>query len=371
MKVVLVSPTCADTEIAQGGGERYVEELAKALADRVETRLVSFGRERKRERPKPGLERVILKSWTRDPLTPFAPGLRKAIRGFDVVHCFQYYTLPTFLAAFFGHRQRSRVFVTDLGGGGWTPGYQIDQSRWIDGHLPISEYAATMLPRGRPKPVHVIYGGVDLEKFKMREKPEHDGSVVFLGRLLPHKGVHYLIDAMPPDRTLHVIGPIADETYLADLHRRAEGKRVEFHHGLSDEEVVGYLQQAMVYVHPTPVDENGSAGVNELLGLAVLEAMACGCPAVVTSVASLQEILADEAAGFEVPACDREALRQSIERTAAEKEWWKLSRAARRVVEACFAWDLTAASCMVEYAISSDSGHEAPDRRAAEEKSLA
>ena len=146
MKVVLVSPTCADTEIAQGGGERYVEELAKALADRVETRLVSFGRERKRERPKPGLERVILKSWTRDPLTPFAPGLRKAIRGFDVVHCFQYYTLPTFLAAFFGHRQGSRVFVTDLGGGGWTPGYQIDQSRWIDGHLPISEYAATMLP---------------------------------------------------------------------------------------------------------------------------------------------------------------------------------------------------------------------------------
>jgi glycosyltransferase involved in cell wall biosynthesis len=338
MRVVLVSPTCADTEIAQGGGERYVEELAKALAEKVETRLVSFGRERKTERPKPGLERVILKSWTRDPLTPFAPGLRKAIRGFDVVHCFQYYTLPTFLACFFGHRQGSRVFVTDLGGGGWTPGYQIDQSRWIDGHFPISKYAATMLPRGRPKPVHVIYGGVDLDKFKMREKPEHDGSVAFVGRLLPHKGVHFLIDAMPPDRTLHLIGPVADKSYLADLHHRARGKRIEFHHGLCDSEMVGHLQRAMVYVHPTPLDDQGSAGVHELLGLAVLEAMACGAPVLAPNVGSLSELGAFESADAIEPN-DTASISEGLNRLASvESGWNKISLSGRMRVEEQFTW---------------------------------
>ena len=355
MRVALVAPTCRDSAIPFGGGERYVEELARALAGSCEVRLISYGPRALRERPQPTLERVILKSWTSAPLTPYAPGLRRLLRDHDVIHAFQYYSLPTFLAARAGKRQGSRVFVTDLGGGGWTPAYQIDQSRWIDAHLPLSEYAASKLP-GRPRPYHVIYGGVDLELFRMRERSEHDGSLVFLGRILPHKGIHFLIDAAPPDRAVHVIGPAADAGYLADLSRRAQGKRVTFHHGLSDAEVVGFLQRAMALVHPTPVDERGDAGAHELFGLALVEAMACGCPVIASNAASLPEIVQHGVTGFLLPPPDALAIAAAVGELAASRETWvRFSRESRDRVQTRFTWSEVAKRCSAAYGYRSES----------------
>lgn len=355
MKIALVAPTCADSPVPRGGGERYVEELARALADRARVRLVSFARHARTERPRPGLERRILRSWTRDPVTPFSPRLASAIGHPDVLHLFQYHTLPTFLGAWIGHRRRARVVVTDLGGGGWTPGYQIDVSRWIDAHLPISEYASRDLP-GRPRPVHVVHGGVDLEKFRMRPRLEHDGSLVFLGRLLPHKGVHDLIDALPADRELHVVGPIADASYLEELKRRAAGRRVRFHHGLDDAAVVDRLQRAMALVHPTPVDATGSAGANELFGLALVEAMACGCPVIASATASLPEIVAPGSTGFLVPPNSPDRTAEAIrELAASDGRWVAMSTAARRAVEERFSWEAVADRCLRAYGGDADS----------------
>lgn len=348
MRVALVAPTCRDSAIAFGGGERYVEELARALSATCEVRLVSFGPRALRERPSSSLERVVLRSWTRDPLTPYAPGLAHLLTGFDVVHAFQYYSLPTFLAARAGKRRGSRVLVTDLGGGGWTPAYQIDQSRWIDAHLPLSRYAARALP-GRPRPHHVIYGGVDLEVYRMRPRPEHDGSLVFLGRILPHKGVHFLIDAAPADRAVHVIGPPADAEYLADLKRRAQGKRVEFHHGLSDAEVVGFLQRAMALVHPTPVDAHGDAGAHELFGLALVEAMACGCPVIASNAASLPEIVRDSRVGTLIEDRQPTTILAAVQPLADSRVWTEKSHEARRLAELEFTWDRTAARVSMAY----------------------
>jgi glycosyltransferase involved in cell wall biosynthesis len=290
-------------------------------------------------------------------MVPFSPWLFRELRGADVIHCHQYYVLPTFLAALQGHLQGSRVFVTDLGGGAWTPGFQIDQSRWIAAHLPISAYAARHL-HGKNRRHHVIYGGVDLERYPMRalsgDRPEHDGSVVFLGRLLPHKGIHFLIQGLPPGTTLHVIGPAGDAGYLERLQGLAAGKDVRFHHGLGDAEVRTHLQRAMALVHPTPVDDTGSAGVHELLGLAPLEAMACGCPVVASDAASLPEVVADEESGLLVPPNDPGAIAAALARLAGDADLWRrLSTAARRRVEERFTWELTAARCLEAYACAS------------------
>ena len=338
MRIALVTPTYFSPDSYIGGGERYVEELARALAKRAEVKLVSFGPRAFRERPEPGLERVILRSWTRDKMTPFSPRLARELRGADVVHAFQYFTLPTFLACWLGHRQGSRVFVTDLGGGGWTPGYQVDQSRWIDMHLPISHYAARSLP-GRERPFAVLYGGVDTEKYAMRPRPEHDGSVVFLGRILPHKGIHFLIEGLPEDVPLEVIGPVGDMAYLEKLRGLAVGKRVEFVHGLSDGEVIAHLQRAMVLVHPTPVDEHGEAGAAELFGLALVEAMACGCPVIASRAASLPEIVVDGETGYLVRPNSPSVIGMAVERLRTEVPTWRASSQAgrTRVVEQ-FSW---------------------------------
>lgn len=337
-----MSPTYFAPESVLGGGERFAEELSRALSHHADVRFVSFGSTPRRERVSPSYERVILQSWTRRKLTPFSPRLFAELRGADVIHCHQYFVLPTFLAALQGWLQGSRVFVTDLGGGDWTPGYHIDQARWITAHLPLSDYAARSLP-GRARPYRVIYGGVDLERYAMRAQPTHDGALVFLGRLLPHKGLHDLISALPAGQPLHVLGSAPDPAYLQRVRELAQGKDVKLQLAASDEEVVGILRRAMALVHPTPVDASGSAGGSELFGLALVEAMACGCPVIATSVASLPEIVVHGETGLLVPPQDPAGLRAAIERLrSADAEWRRFSAAGRRRVEERFSWEAAA-----------------------------
>jgi len=350
-----------------GGGERFVEELTRAMARRAEVKLVSFGRRPVRERPVPGLERVVLRSWSRNPASPIAPALLRELAGADVVHCHQYFALPTFVAALWSGRLRGKpVFVTDLGGGGWTPAYHLDQSRWIAAHLPLSHYAARLLP-GTNQRHAVIYGGVDPERFSPRAaapvdgeddatgrpRADHDGSVVFLGRLLPHKGVHLLIEGLPEGVELHVIGSTGHPPYEERLLAAARGKRVRFHRRVSDAELVHRLQSAMALVHPTPVDASGGAGANELFGLALVEAMACGCPVIASRAASLPEIVEDGETGLLVPPNDPAALGSAIERLGADGALWRrLSRAAHRRVEERFTWDRVVDRCLHAYGLA-------------------
>lgn len=349
LRVVHVSPTYFSLESILGGGERFAEELARAMATQAEVKLVSFGPRAFRESPRPGYERVILKSRTRDRMTPFSAGLFRELRGADVIHCHQLFVLPTFLAAAFGRLQGSRVFVSDLGGGGWTPGYQIDATRWIDAHLPISEYAACGLP-GRNRRHHVIYGGVDLERHPQRANLSHDGSIVFLGRVLPHKGIHFLIQGLPDGVPLHVVGPAKDEAYLRRLEALGEGKDVRFHGVLADDEVIALLGRAMALVHPTPVDDNGSARVHELFGLALVEAMARGCPVIASNAASLPEIVEPEVNGLLVPPNRPLAIGEAILRLRDEGGLWvRLARSARRTVEERFTWDHVVGRCLEAY----------------------
>jgi glycosyltransferase involved in cell wall biosynthesis len=332
-----------------GGGERFAEELARAMAERVEMKLVSFGAREIREWPAPHFERVILRSWGPRPMVPFSPGLFRELRWADVIHCHQYFVLPTFLAALTGRLRGSRVFVSDLGGGDWTPAYQIDQSRWIAAHLPISEYAAKRL-HGRNRRYQVIYGGVDPERYPMRPALEHDGSVVFLGRVLPHKGVHFLIAGLPPEVPLHVVGPTPDEPYLDRLKALAAGRDVRFHGPLPDAEVIARLGRAMALVHPTPVDERGSAGVHELFGLALVEAMARGCPVIAAEAASLPEIVETERSGLLVPPNRPEAIGEAVLRLRRDPGLWaRLAAGARRRVEERFTWERVVDRCLEAY----------------------
>lgn len=347
--IVHVSPTYFAPESIVGGGERFAEELARMMSRRARVRFVAFGRRASREQVCANLERVILKSWFRNPMLPMSARLFGELHGATVIHCHQMNVLSTFLAAWWGARHGSRVFVSDLGGGGWTPGYQIDISRWIAAQLPISRYAArNLVAKGQPHTV--ISGGVDLARYQCRDQWRHDGSVVFLGRVLPHKGIHVLLEAAPPDIQVHIIGSVIDTEYRARLATLATGKQVHFHSTLSDPEVIGFLRRAMVLVHPTPVDAKGSAGANELFGLALVEAMACGCPVIASNVASLPEIVRHEEEGLLVPPNDPVAIQAALRRIASESNLWRrLAQASRLRVEREFTWERVVDRCMEAY----------------------
>ena len=348
--IALVSPTYWGKESAIGGGERYVHALAHALAEHRPVRWITYGTGPTRiETLAPQLERVILRRWVSSKWSPFSPRLGSFLQGAAVVHAFQYYTLPAFQALAWAGRHRIPAFCTDLGGGGWTPGYQVDQSRWMTAHLPLSNYAARTLP-GTNKTFAVLWGGVDTARFRPRELLTHDGSVVFLGRILRHKGIHVLLEAIPDGVPLHVLGAAGDEEYLAELKRAAHGKQVSFQIDASDDEIVDRLRNAALIVHPTPVDARGGAGANELLGLAPLEGMACGCVPVLSNAASLPELIEQGVSGWLVPANDVQALKARIARALNDHpRWGAMSRAAMNRVREEFSWQKTAARCLEAY----------------------
>jgi glycosyltransferase involved in cell wall biosynthesis len=107
----------------------------------------------------------------------------------------------------------------------------------------------------------------------------------------------------------------------------------------------------MALAHPTPLDADGSARAHELFGLALVEAMARGCPVIASDAASLPEIVTPEADGLLVPPNRPEAIGEAILRLQNDPDLWaRLSRGARRTVEERFTWERVVDRCLAAYA---------------------
>jgi glycosyltransferase involved in cell wall biosynthesis len=179
--------------------------------------------------------------------------------------------------------------------------------------------------------------------------------VVFVGRLLPHKGINYLIEAAPTNLPVKIIGQPMNEPCLRELHALAEGKCVSFHHDYADEQIVQAYPKALCIVLPSVFRSvhGNETPVPELLGQTLLEGMACGIPAVCSNVASMPEIVEDGRSGFIVPPNDSAALREKLvwlnEHRDAARTMGRHARA--RVLEK-FTWPRVVERCLEIYARS-------------------
>jgi glycosyltransferase involved in cell wall biosynthesis len=336
-----------------GGAERYAVELARTMAGIVPTRLLTFGE--RHERWREGELEVVMERarYIRGQRTnPWTPALFGWVRRARVVHCHQRHVLASSTAALLGKLLRRPVFVTDLGGGGWDISGYVDTKRWFSGHLHISQYSRSIAAQDSDARAHVILGGVDAEKFSPDAGVPRDGTVLFVGRLLAHKGVNYLIEAADDQMKLRIVGKPYDARFKADLDELARGKRVEFVSEASDEALVRTYRAASVAVLPSVYRTlyGDTTLVPELLGQTALEAMACGTPVVVTSVASLPEVVTDGETGFVVPPNDPGALREKIRWLLEHPdEAARMGAAGRRRVLEHFGWPAVARRCLELY----------------------
>src|SRR5262249_26291664 len=136
----------------------------------------------------------------------------------------------------------------------------------------------------------VIPFGIDLDRLKATPQATarvaeivaaHPGPrLLFIGRLVPYKGVDVLVDAMAsvPNATTLILG---DGPLRGDLETRAAASgvsgRVRFLGALPDSEVVAHLHACDTFVLPSVTRQ-------ETFGVAQLEAMACGRPVVSTNL---------------------------------------------------------------------------------------
>jgi glycosyltransferase involved in cell wall biosynthesis len=337
-----------------GGAERYALELARYMADRAPTTLVSFGPKDREESIGNLRIRIFGGAWHARGLwsNPFSWRALNFLRTADIIHCHQRHIVTTSAAAALARLTGKRVFVSDLGGGGWDISRYIDTANWFHGHLHISRYSRKISRQENNPRAHVIMGGVDTAKFSPDPAVPRTGSIVFVGRILPHKGVNDLVNALPGGMRLEIIGQPYDARFFADLQTMTEGKDVVFRHTFSDEELVTAYRSALCVVLPSVYQTmyGDRTEVPELLGQTLLEGMACGTPAICTDVASMPEIVQNEVTGFVVPPNDPAALGAKLQWLRDQPEpAARMGAAARETVVKLFSWPAVVDRCLKIY----------------------
>jgi glycosyltransferase involved in cell wall biosynthesis len=353
-KVVHVSPTCFDESSVIGGGERYATQLAAAMAKTVESTLVTFGR-RKHVSAQPGFQirtYPYLTLLDGNPANPLSFTFLRELWEADVIHCHQYRTIMTNLCILLGTILRKRVFVTDLGGGGRNYAEALGLGEKVHGFLLLSRFCRDLLFARYVDRTTIVYGGVDTERFRPLPKCYKERKALFVGRLLPHKGINYLIEGVGENLQLDVVGRIYDPVYYQYLQELSQGKRVKFIMDASDEDILREYCSATVTVLPSVYrDVYGNyLEAPELLGLTLLESMACETPVVCTDVGGMPEIVEDGITGFVVPPNDPRSLREKIHYLLDNpKLGEQMGQAGREKVLRSFTWDSVAQKCLEAY----------------------
>ncbi|MBU3619936.1 glycosyltransferase family 1 protein [Polynucleobacter sp. JS-Fieb-80-E5] len=147
-----------------------------------------------------------------------------------------------------------------------------------------------LVPTEMP-PIYPIYLGVDRSWFEVDKKssPHHKPYLVFVGNIKPNKNLATLVAAyikILPEISHDLIligkksGFITGDSKVAALAGQYP-ERIIFTDLVSDELLKSYVANASALVFPS---------LYEGFGLPPLEAMACGCPVIVSDRASLPEV---------------------------------------------------------------------------------
>jgi glycosyltransferase involved in cell wall biosynthesis len=167
-----------------------------------------------------------------------------------------------------------------------------------------------VLGHSRPKRSAVIYHGVDTEKFKPGKKGDTVLTVAF-GQV-ERKGIDRFlrVASLLPHREFVIAGPASDSDFI----RNNRTPNLRPLGPLSSQELVSAYQSAKFYCQLSR---------HEGFGVAVAEAMSCGCTPIVSDAGALPEVVGD--CGFVTPNGDTTMTAEIIERN-----WDRCSESGRK-----------------------------------------
>lgn len=326
MKVVHITPTFFDDSSLIGGGERYATELALWMSRVVDTTLVSFSKERRsylRENLKIEIFPVnhLIHG---NPVNPLSFRYLGSIFQADVVHIHHVHTLVSDMACIVASLFGKRAFVTDYGGGGGLAlSNRLPVFEGYQNAIAYSRFGLGFLPPELKRKAVLIKGGIDTKRFCANGTQKREKKILYVGRILPHKGIDYLIEGFRllarSDYALRIIGRVYSEEYYEYLKRLSSGLNVEFVHDADDERLIREYRTALVTVLPSVhTSYNGShTRVPELMGFTLLESQACGTPVICTDAGAMSEFVVQDETGFVVESNSGERIAEALERMIA------------------------------------------------------
>lgn len=169
--------------------------------------------------------------------------------------------------------------------------------------LSTSETMAKEVSKYSNKEVLITPFGVDVDKFTPQHKSPAKNEIVVgtIKTLLPIYGIDTLIEAfailveMNPDLNLklQIVGKGSEKERLIEMvNSKNVTDKVEFLGFIANEEVPSYLNRFDLYV---------ALSREESFGVAIVEAMACETPVVVSDAEGLSEVVENGVSGFVVP----------------------------------------------------------------------
>lgn len=199
--------------------------------------------------------------------------------------------------------------------------------------------------------IHVIYNGVDVEKFKPRTNraelrrefglEEGQKIVLFVGRLYHRKGLEILLHSIPP-----VLQEFRDVKFVISgtgfkkkeerLRKLAKELDIEDHVTflgyVPDEKLPDLYADSDIFVLPA---------IYENFPFAILEAQATGLPVISTKVGGIPEFLVDNENGFVIDPGDSTQLTQRVLTLLQDPKLAKeMGDRGRKLIEEKFSWRL-------------------------------
>jgi len=191
----------------------------------------------------------------------------------------------------------------------------------------------------------IIYHGIDADLYRLaaqKRTPDSTGAlrVVFVGSVLPQKGVHTAVEALgllandpkSTPMTLHILGkghPEYEQRLRAMVQQYRIEDRVTFHAPIPRSELADFLARFDALVLPSTWEEP-QARISQ-------EAMASGLVLVGTLTGGTKEILIDEQNGLAFEKEDAQGLARQLQRLAIDPELRaKLTHAAWQTVSEGF-----------------------------------
>jgi glycosyltransferase involved in cell wall biosynthesis len=141
-------------------------------------------------------------------------------------------------------------------------------------------------------------------------------AALFMGRLVPIKGVDVLLEAAGNKAELQII-VAGDGPLRSDLERQArqQGVNARFLGWIGPELRAELLQAVDVVVVPSRVLSDGR---HEGLPLVLIEALAAGLPVIASDTGAISELIEHGHSGLLVPPENAEAVREAMDRIASD-----------------------------------------------------
>ena len=206
------------------------------------------------------------------------------------------------------------------------------------------------------KKIRIVPNGVDLENFKpvegcekVKHKIEANNKqcVLFVGRLVPRKGLHFLIEAAKhvvkeSKETMFVVvgdGPL--KNHLISYSRKQS---------VSDNFVfLGDVHEVMLPRLYNCADVFALPSIQEGQGIALLEAQATAKPVVAFNVGGINEIVLDKKTGLLVKPNSYELANAILNLLSNRSLREKMGRCGRIFVSENFSWDICAQMMLQVY----------------------